>query len=285
LAGLVEAIQQDALNPKIQVATLLRKVKLAAAKLQLAAVETWVEMELNGYGNLPVPDYRKMIGQPKARNPFRGWIPISGEPEFMAMISEVAPKQSIASLEELTVGKGQIHFPMSSALINTINQGSQIALGEMSVFLDRTQIVGILDAVRNKVLDWSIELEKQGIRGEGLTFDEQERQHAKEFASRINIGSISNFTGNLGQGQSSGSIEAHQIHNDGQVFGQMIEALRTGVSDGGLQKRLIESVQDMERSRSDRASFAVAYGKFMELAANHMSVAAPFLPALLTFLQ
>jgi hypothetical protein len=286
LAGLVEAIQRDALDPKIQVATLLRKVKLAAAKLQLTQVEEWVDMELNGYGISPVPDYRKLIGQPKARNPYRGeWIPIGGNVEFVESISKTSCRESVASLEQLALGEGQVHVPLGPALINEINKGSDVAFGEMSLFLDRTRIVAILDAVRTKVLDWSIELERQGIRGEGLAFDEQERKHAKELQSTINIGSIANFTGNLGQGHSSGSIEAHQTHNDGRVFGELIEALRKSINDDGLQSRLIESVQEMERSRSNRTSFAVAYGKFMELAANHMSVAAPFLPALLTFLQ
>jgi hypothetical protein len=39
-------------------------------------------------------------------------------------------------------------------------------------------LAGILDAVRNKILDWALELESHGVLGEGMTFSAQERQAA-----------------------------------------------------------------------------------------------------------
>jgi hypothetical protein len=47
--GLIAEIQRDALDQSAQVVSLLRKVKLAAAKLQLPSLEEWVECELKGY--------------------------------------------------------------------------------------------------------------------------------------------------------------------------------------------------------------------------------------------
>jgi hypothetical protein len=49
MTSLIEQIQRAALDPNIPVSTLLRQVKLAAAKLQLGETEDWVEKELNGY--------------------------------------------------------------------------------------------------------------------------------------------------------------------------------------------------------------------------------------------
>jgi hypothetical protein len=54
---IVEQIQRDALDTTIPVSTLLRRVKLAAAKLGIPSVESWVDAELNGY-TASVPDYR-----------------------------------------------------------------------------------------------------------------------------------------------------------------------------------------------------------------------------------
>jgi AbiTii-like protein len=42
VATIVEQIQHDALDPKIPVSSLLRRVKFAAAKLGLGSVESWV---------------------------------------------------------------------------------------------------------------------------------------------------------------------------------------------------------------------------------------------------
>lgn len=285
MAGLVESIQSDALNQSIKIATLLRKVKLAAAKLQLPQVAEWVDLELNGYSDAPVPEYRKVVGRPRARNPYHGWIPIQGDPQVMEVISSVTLVQSVAAMEQLTQGEGQIHVPMSPREIAFINEHSDIAFGDMTVFLDRTQVITILETVRTKVLDWAIELEKQGILGEGMSFDKKEVDQAKQLGSTISIGSIANFTGNLGQGQTSGAISAHQVTNEAEIFDKLAEALCNGVGNKQEQERLVESVKEMSKVRSKIAPYAVAYGKFIELAANHMSIVAPFLPALGSYLK
>ena len=55
-SGLIEEIQREALDASVSVGGLLRKVKLAAAKLRLAKVEQWVDSELKGYGERIAPD-------------------------------------------------------------------------------------------------------------------------------------------------------------------------------------------------------------------------------------
>src|SRR5258708_22437234 len=81
--GLVLEIQRDALDKDVPVTTLLRKVRLAAAKLQLTNVEDWVHHEFNGYtGELPA--YRKTRGTPTALNPYPGRRPTSRHLAFFA---------------------------------------------------------------------------------------------------------------------------------------------------------------------------------------------------------
>jgi AbiTii len=76
--GLVSEIQRDALDPSVKVSTLLRKVRLAAAKLNLTTVEGWVEKELKGYPD-EVPEYRQTRGQVRYWNPHHGWQPVAGD--------------------------------------------------------------------------------------------------------------------------------------------------------------------------------------------------------------
>src|SRR4051812_11079501 len=86
---LLEQIQRDAIDPNVRVSDLLRRVKLAAAKLDLGAVEDWVDHELNGY-KAEVPAYREVHGYLMAFNPFRGWIPVVGK------LVEELPAQNIS---------------------------------------------------------------------------------------------------------------------------------------------------------------------------------------------
>ena len=50
---LVEKLQIDALDQKVSISDLLRRVKFTATKLGLGSVEDWVEQELNGYQARP----------------------------------------------------------------------------------------------------------------------------------------------------------------------------------------------------------------------------------------
>jgi hypothetical protein len=74
MVAIIEQIQRDAVDDQVRISTLLRKVKLAAAKLGLGTIEDWVESELNGYDGR-VPDYRIVYGRPMFQNPVRGWEP------------------------------------------------------------------------------------------------------------------------------------------------------------------------------------------------------------------
>ena len=44
--------------------------------------------------------------------------------------------------------------------------------------VSRASLIGILENVRDKVLAWSLELEKKGVLGEGMTFAEKEKRDA-----------------------------------------------------------------------------------------------------------
>jgi hypothetical protein len=97
VAAIIEQIQRDPVDDQVRVSTLLRKVKLAAAKLGLGTIEDWVESELNGYTGR-VPDYRIIHGRPMSQNPVRGWEPIGG---YIDQLSRSAVGDSIAALEQM----------------------------------------------------------------------------------------------------------------------------------------------------------------------------------------
>jgi len=223
VASIIEQIQQDALDRSVPVSDLLRRVKLAATKLGLGAVEDWVEKELNGYPELPVPDYRVISGTPVANNQFRGWEPIGGQIEKIRRRDVL---QSVASLEGLinAPDHGVIHFPYNDALVKKLNDMNH-SVGKLAALqVDRSTIVGILDRVRNLVLDWSLKMEQAGVLGTEFNFSTADKAKAQGATTTINIGTIGSFAGNLGSGNTSG---------DAMVGGLNIEL----VADLALQLR------------------------------------------------
>jgi hypothetical protein len=82
--------------------------------------------------------------------------------------------------------------------------------------------------------------------------------------ARVNIDSTDNSTNIVG---------------DSAVFNDLRGAIRSGVGDDTERDKLISAVNDMDRQHGG-GGFLAAYQKFMALAADHMGVVGPFLPAL-----
>jgi hypothetical protein len=85
----------------------------------------------------------------------------------------------------------------------------------MYLLLSPGSLVSILDAVRNKVLDWSLSLQTAGIMGEGMSFRPEEKAKVSGKGDTYNIGSIGNFAGNLG-GHVGGNVSGTSTRNVGQ---------------------------------------------------------------------
>lgn len=258
MSGLVEEIQRDALDPQTSVSTLLRKVKLAAAKLQLPAVEEWVDHELNGYGQSPVPPYRQIKGVPKALNPFNGWIPMMGDPEMIEEISRAHNGQAIAAIEDLLEDRENNSFkqPLPPQLINLLNKGSRVEFGEMVNFIGRGALVGIIDKVRNMVLDWAIELEKSGVKGEGMSFKAEEKIAAQSNPA-ITIGAVGSFVGVIGSHNNvhdivGGSLNITQVRDLAQQLRLGHDALVDAGADGGALSSAVDGlIIEAEKSEPD----------------------------------
>ena len=208
MSGLIIEIQKACLDETVPVESLLRRVKLAATKLKLGDLESWVDSELNGYSG-KLPPHRILHGQPAGWNPFHGWIPIqSNEAKVAEALGTAMVAQGIGGLRDLIANSdgGMYHFPLPDQLVIEINKGLRVKTPRMVVQIPRSGIVGILDFVRNKVLDWAIEMERNAVIGEGLSFDDQEVESAKTVMTTFNIGKIDNFAGNMGTGNKSGDI-------------------------------------------------------------------------------
>jgi len=183
--SLVLELQKLASDSKVPVAELARKALMVGSKLGLDEFKKWIELELHGYGNEDVPGYRIIGCQIEAFNPYRGWIPIIFPDKKLAEVcTRVANKQSVGELEALVLkddGEGRLQIPFPSHVAASLMETFCMDFFP-NRFCARSQVVGILDAVRNTILEWALKLEEQKIFGEGLTFSKEEKEKARSLS-------------------------------------------------------------------------------------------------------
>lgn len=177
MSSLILEIQAEAYAGSGQVASLLRKAKVAATKLDQSDDLIWIENELSGYnGNVAdLPAYRQINGALSGLNRVRGWIPIEFPASQQAQQDYYSIARISASVPELedmvsscrASGKRTIvySFPpeIERMFQQAINRDAPVA-----VLITPHRLNSIVDAVRNRILHWALSLEKAGVLGEGL---------------------------------------------------------------------------------------------------------------------
>lgn len=200
MSKIVIELQQEALKSDFDIMSLLRKAYLVAKKLKLQEFEEWINNELNGYGDKEkIPEYRLLRGEIKAWNPYHGWIPVILTNENENITTHMAA-DSIANLlnvyENSTKKSAILQFGagLNNLLSQSVNFNTKFALE-----IGTNQIYNIIERVRNIILDWSITLEENGILGDGLQFNEVEKDIATTTPTINNY--INNFFGPVSETQ------------------------------------------------------------------------------------
>lgn len=212
MASFVEELQRDALNSKIKVSDLLRKAKAIAVKLELPELEKWTDNELNGYEGYAVPSYRIFVGQVQGEDPY--WKPVRfANAETEETFSKQTVGDRVAEMESIVAQTKtlRVYFPLTPETKKQLSKSIRTS-ADFRIETNTSTIAGILDAIRNTVLDWSLRLEKAGVKGEGLSFSNDERKKAHETQAVYNIGRIETFTGNMGSGSGRFSVEGNTIN-------------------------------------------------------------------------
>jgi hypothetical protein len=189
MSSAVQNLQKAIVGGQKSLTQLLRETKLIAAKLYLEDVEKWVDLELNGYpAEMDTPKYREVrTDRLLIHNPYRGWQYAGDVRDVIAMQQPIAEIEMLSKEEQITFTPRK-KFAITDGLGSTM--GSQ---WPQRVTMSSGQLKGLVEAVKNELLQWTIELEKRGIKGEDMNFDEKEKQSASH-----NTFNIQKFTGVLG---------------------------------------------------------------------------------------
>jgi len=191
MTKIVIDLQRNALDPNVEILTLLRQAYLISKKLKLAEFESWIQSELNGYKQgSAVPKYRVIWGELKGFNPVRGWIPVLiPYSDIHEVICKTEINNSIPNiLSILKADRGiemQFHGAMAAKLAEMVGQ-----LTSYKLDIPINAVEEIIEIVRTNILDWSMLLEENGIFGKELEFSLNEKEQAKQ-------ADIVNYTNNF----------------------------------------------------------------------------------------
>lgn len=172
--SLLREIQDTAIDSNTELAVLLRKCKVLAARLSSPEFKQWVENELSGYEDMDIlPEYRIMKVNSKGHfsGPYQSGlrnadIPLSCiEQDFHKNLSHSYLAQPVAALESLVrdASGGTLQEPWNPDLVAYVGQNIYQGMNCMQAWkvIPVAGIVAALDAVRNRVLNFVLEIEAE----------------------------------------------------------------------------------------------------------------------------
>ncbi|RYL27198.1 hypothetical protein EWP19_07385 [Acinetobacter piscicola] len=203
--SIVLQLQELASDPNSNVEELLNKALLVSRKLKIKKFRVWCELELDGYRGQEIPSYRKIKGELKAHNPFRGLIPFIIPPEFDEIVTNVEIIQPIGEICNLVnTNNEKLIYTLTSEMIQLLMQMQTDYVGSPmmpKLIIDVSQLMAIQTKVRNIILNWSLKLEEEGILGKGLKFSDKEKEKvAAMTVNNFNIKNMQGVAGNVSGG-------------------------------------------------------------------------------------
>ncbi len=223
---LLEEIQYAAVDAKSDLGTLLRKCKVLAARLGSQQLEDWLIWESNGYpDNVDVPDYRiwplELMGN--FSGPFQSGI--RNAPISLLFVPEKSRKSyeryqcrlSVANVENaLTQSEGgmvQVSTGDLALVLGTKVYEHQNCVQAWAQF-SSSNLVELLNVVRNRVLDFSFALWKEEpLAGEppGATSQELQATKVTQIFNTTVYGGSANLVGSAQHSMVSFQIEANDF--------------------------------------------------------------------------
>jgi hypothetical protein len=192
MSSAVNDLQRAIVGGQQSLTQLLRQTKVIAANLNLQDVEKWVDLELDGYPqDIEPPKYREYHTHSlQQNNPYQGGWQFAGNLNI-----KVQGRQPISEIEHFSEVEF-VAFPAPENIPLGDGLGGTFPFDFPQRFtVAGTQFKRIVDSVLNELLKITTELQKRGIKGENMDFNEQEKQKAGSIV--YNIGTVHGAVGNV----------------------------------------------------------------------------------------
>ena len=259
---LIEDIQTAAVDSGTDLAALLRKCKLLAARLGSDSLEEWVQWESDGYpDDAPIPKYRVWsvdlkghFSGPYGSDMRNAPIPYAVLPEKVKnRYANYECRQSIASLETLaSTGKtGSLTISTGDLAVflgENVYQGQNCveAWGEVP----HGSVIELVNAVRNRILDFSLAIWKESPEAGEVsagTENQIDRSQVTQIFNTAVYGGAANLVGSASQSTVEFGISANDF-----------TALQTVLNKNGIS---LSDIDELKRAL-DTEPEAPAKGKF-----------------------
>ncbi|MBU3845673.1 MAG: hypothetical protein H9855_01605 [Candidatus Acinetobacter avistercoris] len=241
----ITALQKLVLDPKSNLTDILRNALLISQKLGLYDFKSWCELELKGYEDIDesnIPEYRCIYGSFHVLDVRNGRRQYVGDQAVGQIIRDGAIffQETLVSDQDFF----DFRFPddKNAFLKKTFNLNSSNYIFYSKV--NKIAIKKVLEIIRTKVLEFSIELDKEGILGEDWEFTIEEKKLA------INI---TNFQGILGDVKHSNVQQTNTLTVQKNDFESLERYLKcNGIeSDDILDLKTIIDVSPLPQSQSE----------------------------------
>lgn len=223
--NLLHQIQLESIDSSADLGSILRKCRLLAQRIQSEELKSWVTSELNGYDtSVAAPDYR-IMSRPLVLGQYFGVlgaqlsnvvIPESAFPEeFREQLLPVHFHHGVNELQGLmsSAPDGKLFVTVSPEiypfLVNeSIREDFQLAQAKRLV--PSSFILGILDTIRNRILNFTLELEEfSSSAGDPLVDLKKSRpREVKQTFNTHILGAVSNL--NQGGSHVSQNVSIHR---------------------------------------------------------------------------
>lgn len=172
---LLQQIINDAIDSRGDIAGLLRRCRILAQRLNVNEFKQWVMLELEGYpGEALLPDYR-VIETPLILGEFagafgrrikNGQVPLSSIPaKLKNPLTKLSFYEGVGAISErVRKSSGELRVPWPAEVLRHIGQGDiyeDMYLIQALRIVGVSSISGVLDQVRNRVLEFALELESR----------------------------------------------------------------------------------------------------------------------------
>lgn len=177
--NLLDDIRSDLLNQSADLSNTLRKAKVLASIMGLCEFRDWVDHELSGYPNRSrLPDYRKFT--PTNLGTFSGPFQSGAKNVVLPTINLPEPVKDFAEKLEFLDGVAALQaqaddehvrrWPQELVFLarDSIEMSGGMVLADAHQPIPAHAIAGILDQIKNKLLDFILSLQEENITSDDL---------------------------------------------------------------------------------------------------------------------
>ena len=291
--SLLRDIQEASIDEQSQVATLLRRCKVLAARIGSEEFARWLDNELNGYENLDqLPAYRVLnvrsygdfVG-PSGRQMKNAPIPpITLPEELREGIQTSKIRMSISTLTSLSTDEtsSRVSWPPDVVSIygGRIYEGMHCLIAWQ--LLPRSALVAILDTVRTRVLNFALEIEKEYPNAGEAAINSNPVPEEK--VSQVFNTFVTGTVQNLATGSNNARQKAQlDSSSSDKTFIQLLDDVSNAPATREIIDKMTGLIEEMKGSRGTN-DFKTHYQSFTSVLADHMQVfgpiVAPYLPTL-----